>query len=166
VDDDGHEVPMGMAGELWIAGPMVVPGYWQRPDASKSEFVNGFWRSGDIGSIDADGFVRVFDRKKDMINRGGFKVFSAEVENVITSLDGVLECAVIGRDDPVLGQRVYAIVVVPEESSLTDDHVREFCAGQLADYKVPETVSLQHVPLPRNANGKVLKATLRDIDRL
>jgi acyl-CoA synthetase (AMP-forming)/AMP-acid ligase II len=156
VDDDGHEVPMGMAGELWIAGPMVVPGYWQRPNASKSEFVNGFWRSGDIGSIDADGFVRVFDRKKDMINRGGFKVFSAEVENVITSLDGVLECAVIGRDDPVLGQRVYAIVVVPEESSLTDDHVREFCAGQLADYKVPETVSLQHVPLPRNANGKVL----------
>ncbi len=116
VDDEGNEVPSGMAGELWIAGPMVVPGYWERPEANKSEFVNGFWRSGDIGSMDAHGFVRVFDRKKDMINRGGFKVFGAEVENVITSLEGVLECATIGRDDPVLGQRVHAIVVVPEKS--------------------------------------------------
>jgi len=166
VDDDGNEVPRGTAGELWIAGPMVVPGYWQRTDANESEFVNGFWRSGDIGSMDADGFVRVFDRKKDMINRGGFKVFSAEVENVITSLEGVLECAIIGRDDPVLGQRVHAIVVVPEMSGLSAADVRQFCAARLADYKVPETISLCNIPLPRNANGKVLKATLREMDRL
>ena len=166
VDDEGNEVPRGTAGELWIAGPMVVPGYWQRTDANESEFVNGFWRSGDIGSMDADGFVRVFDRKKDMINRGSFKVFSAEVENVITSLEGVLECAIIGRDDPVLGQRVHAIVVVPEMSDLTAADVRQFCAARLADYKVPETISLRNISLPRNANGKVLKATLREMDRL
>lgn len=165
VDDDGNEVPKGATGELWIAGPMVVPGYWRRPDANASEFVDGFWRSGDIGSMDADGFVRVFDRKKDMINRGGFKIFSAEVENVLAGLEGVLECAIIGRDDPVLGQRVHAIVVVPDGSTLTAHTVQLFCAERLADYKVPETVKLHTAPLPRNANGKVLKSELRGIAR-
>jgi len=166
LDDDGSEMPRGSAGELWIAGPMVVPGYWQRPDANRSEFVNGFWRSGDIGSMDADGFVRVFDRKKDMINRGGYKVFSAEVENVIVGLEGVLECAIIGRDDPVLGQRVHAVVVVADKNALSPDTVKGFCAHRLADYKVPETVSVRTSPLPRNANGKVLKPTLRDLENL
>jgi long-chain acyl-CoA synthetase len=162
VDDDGHEVPTGTPGELWISGPMVVPGYWRRPEANASEFVDGFWRSGDIGSMDADGFVRIFDRKKDMINRGGFKVFSAEVENVISSVEGVLECAIIGRADPVLGERVHAFVVIAEQSSVTADDVRAFCAERLSDYKVPETVTLQTLPLPRNANGKVQKPQLRD----
>jgi acyl-CoA synthetase (AMP-forming)/AMP-acid ligase II len=161
VDDDGREVPRGMPGELWIAGPMVVPGYWRRPEANASEFVDGFWRSGDVGSMDANGFVRIFDRKKDMINRGGFKIFSAEVENVISGLGGVLECAIIGRADPVLGERVHAIVVVPEQSALTADVVRSFCAEHLSDYKVPETVTLRTLPLPRNANGKVQKPELR-----
>ncbi|WP_091897966.1 class I adenylate-forming enzyme family protein [Bradyrhizobium sp. Rc2d] len=162
VDDNGVEVPRGAPGELWIAGPMVVPGYWRRPDANQSEFVDGFWRSGDVGSMDADGFVRVFDRKKDMINRGGFKVFSAEVENVLCSLDGVLECAIVGRADPVLGERVHAVVVVPEGSMLAEAAVKAFCAERLSDYKVPETVTLRTIPLPRNANGKVLKAELRE----
>lgn len=166
VDDVGSELPRGSAGELWIAGPMVVPGYWQRPEANRSEFVSGFWRSGDIGSMDTDGFVRVFDRKKDMINRGGFKVFSAEVENVIVGLEGVLECAIIGRNDPVLGQRVHAIVVVADESCLSPDSVKDFCSQRLADYKVPETVTLCTAPLPRNANGKVLKARLRELEHL
>jgi long-chain acyl-CoA synthetase len=161
VDDDGVEVPRGTAGGLWIAGPMVVPGYWQRPDANRTEFVDGFWRSGDIGSMDANGFVRVFDRKKDMINRGGFKIFSAEVENVLCRLEGVLECAIIGRDDPVLGQRVHAIVVVSDDNALAAETVRRFCTDRLADYKVPETVAFRTVPLPRNANGKVLKSELR-----
>jgi acyl-CoA synthetase (AMP-forming)/AMP-acid ligase II len=162
MDDSGVEVPRGMAGELWIAGPMVVPGYWQRPDANQSEFIDGFWRSGDVGSIDANGFVRVFDRKKDMINRGGFKVFSAEVENVLSGLAGVLECAIIGRADPILGERVHAVVIVPEGSGLTEVAVKNFCAERLSDYKVPETVTLRRLPLPRNANGKVLKSELRD----
>ncbi|UGY17687.1 class I adenylate-forming enzyme family protein [Bradyrhizobium septentrionale] len=162
VDDDGREVPRGTPGELWIAGPMVVPGYWRRPDANESEFVDGFWRSGDIGAMDTDGFVRVFDRKKDMINRGGFKVFSAEVENVLCSLDGVLECAIVGRADPVLGERVHAVVVIAEGSALAEVTVKKFCAERLSDYKVPETITLRTLPLPRNANGKILKSELRE----
>jgi long-chain acyl-CoA synthetase len=166
VDDDGEDVPPGVAGELWIAGPHVVPGYWQRPDANASEFVDGFWKSGDIGSKDADGFVRLFDRKKDMINRGGFKIFSAEVESTIAGVDGVIECAILGRPDPVLGERVHAIVVVEDGAAVTPDAVRAYCAARLSDYKTPETVTVRTEPLPRNANGKVLKPVLRaDIGR-
>ncbi len=161
VDEVGKEVVPGEAGELWIGGPMVVPGYWGLPDANKTEFVEGFWRSGDIGSMDADGFVRVFDRRKDMINRAGFKIFSAEVENALSGLDGVVECAIIGRPDPVLGERVHAFVVAKDGISLTAKDVRDFCATRLSDYKVPETVSIERAPLPRNANGKIQKAVLR-----
>jgi len=163
VGENGREVAPGESGELLIAGPMVVPGYWDNEEADRTAFVGGYWISGDLGSKDADGFVHVFDRKKDMINRAGYKVFSAEVENVITSLDGVLECAIVGRDDPVLGQRVHAIVVVPDDSPLTVEEVRSFCAERLADYKVPETVNLRVAPLPRNANGKILKSELRSL---
>src|SRR5258707_9859929 len=86
VDDDGRAVTDGIAGELWIAGPMVIPRYWKRPDANAKEFSGGFWRSGDIGSIDSEGFVRIHDRKKDMINRGGFKIFSAQGAKVISQI--------------------------------------------------------------------------------
>jgi len=154
-------VPPGAPGELWIAGPMVVPGYWSRPDANASEFAHGFWRSGDIGSRDAAGFVRVFDRRKDMINRAGFKVFSAEVENVLSGLAGVLECAIIGYPDAVLGERVHAFVVPREDAGLTVEAIRSYCAERLADYKVPETVTIESQPLPRNANGKIQKPILR-----
>jgi acyl-CoA synthetase (AMP-forming)/AMP-acid ligase II len=162
VDESGAPVPPGQPGELLIAGPMVVPGYWQRPEANAGEFVDAFWRSGDIGSIDAEGFVRVLDRRKDMINRGGFKIFSAEVENVLMGLTGVAECAIIGRPDPVLGERVHAFIVPEEGVALTAEDVRQFCAVRLADYKVPETVTIECVPLPRNANGKIQKAGLRE----
>jgi long-chain acyl-CoA synthetase len=162
VDEDGNPVAPGEAGELWISRPMVVPGYWGLPNVNRSEFINGFWRSGDIGSIDIDGCARVFDRRKDMINRGGFKIFSAEVENVLSSLSGVVECAVIGRPDPVLGERVHAVVVAQEGVSLTASEVRDFCTDRLADYKVPETVTIDRKPLPRNANGKLQKAVLRE----
>lgn len=167
VDDDGRPVAPGEPGELWIRGPMVVPGYWGLPDADKREFIDGFWRSGDIGSIDADGFVRVFDRRKDMINRAGFKVFSAEVENVLSGLDGVVECAIVGRPDSVLGERVHAFVVVQDGVPLTADEVRDFCADRLSDYKVPESVTIVSEVLPRNANGKIQKALLRErlVDR-
>jgi long-chain acyl-CoA synthetase len=162
VDERGAPVPPGTPGELMIAGPMVVPGYWQRPEANASEFANGFWRSGDIGSIDAEGFVRVFDRRKDMINRGGFKIFSAEVENVLMGLAGVADCAIVGRPDPVLGERVHAFVVPQEGVALAAADVQQFCAARLADYKVPETVMIERAPLPRNANGKIQKAVLRE----
>ena len=161
VDAEGRDLPAGEAGEIWIAGPMVVPGYWRRPDANAAEFTaEGFWRSGDIGSLDAEGYLRVFDRKKDMINRAGYKVFSAEVENVLNLHPAIVESAVIGVPDAVLGERVKA-VVVPREPSVTPAAIRAFCAERLADYKIPEFIELSPEPLPRNANGKLQKAALR-----
>ncbi|HWA46163.1 MAG TPA: class I adenylate-forming enzyme family protein [Hypericibacter adhaerens] len=164
-DETGKPVPPGTPGELWIAGPMVVPGYFNRPEANANEFVDGFWRSGDIGSVDAEGFVRIFDRRKDMINRGGYKVYSAEVENILTGLEGVQECAVIGIPDPVLGERVHVFVKPRDNALLTPDTVRSYCGERMADYKVPETVTFLSDPLPRNANGKIQKAVLRAMDR-
>ncbi len=161
VDPEGREVPRGEAGELWIRGPMVVPGYWNNPEATAREFTAGYWHSGDIGSIDAEGFVRVFDRVKDMINRGGYKIFSVEVENVLSHHPGVLESAIIGRACPVLGERVHAFVT-RKAPDLAEDDLKAFCAARLADYKVPETFTLLDEPLPRNANGKLLKRVLRD----
>src|SRR5688572_16353118 len=145
--------------ELWIRGPMVVKGYWDDPAATAREFTDGFWRSGDVGSIDAEGYVRVLDRKKDMINRGGYKVFTAEVENTLAEHPAVVESAVVGYPCPVLGERVHAFVVTRNETN--PDLLREFCAARLADYKVPERFTLGTEPLPRNANGKVLKRQLR-----
>lgn len=162
VGEDGKAAPPGALGELWIRGPMVVPGYWNRPEANETSFTEGYWHSGDIGLIDADGFVKIVDRAKDMINRAGYKIFSAEVENVLSSHPGVLECAIVGRPDPVLGERVHAFVVTRANARLTADEVRDFCTERMADYKVPESIELLPEPLPRNANGKVQKATLRD----
>lgn len=161
VDAEGREVPHGETGEIWIRGPMVVPGYWNNPDATAREFTAGFWHSGDIGSIDPEGFVRVFDRVKDMINRGGYKVFSVEVENVLSHHAGVLESAIIARPCPVLGERVHAFVA-RKDGAVTESELKSFCASRLADYKVPETFTLLDEPLPRNANGKLLKRVLRE----
>lgn len=162
VGPDGREVPPGESGEIWIGGPMVVGGYWDNPEATASSFVAGYWKSGDIGSIDADGFVRVFDRLKDMINRGGYKVFSVEVENVLSRHPGVLECAIVARPCPVLGERVHAFVT-RRDPAVTEAELRQFCQGLLADYKIPETYTLLDTPLPRNANGKLLKRVMREI---
>ena len=161
VDSEDTPVPAGEAGEIWIKGPMVVPGYWGRPEATAANFTAGFWRSGDIGSIDAEGFVRLHDRLKDMINRAGYKIYSAEVENVLSYHPGVLECAVVGRPDPVLGERVQAFVR-PRDRGVTPEELRAFCAERMADYKVPEAIELVAEPLPRNANGKLQKAVLRE----
>lgn len=161
VDAEGREVAPGEAGEIWIRGAMTVPGYWRNPEATTREFTAGFWHSGDVGSKDADGFVRVFDRVKDMLNRGGYKVFSVEVENVLAAHDGVLESAIVAKPCPVLGERVHAFIS-RRRADLTAEDVRSFCAARLADYKVPESYTLLDEPLPRNANGKLLKRTLRE----
>ena len=160
MDDEGREVAPGTSGELWIAGPMIIPGYWDNPEADRTAFCGGYWKSGDIGSVDAEGYVRVFDRKKDMINRGGYKIYCIEVESVLARHPGVVECAVIGRPDPVLGERVHA-VVVPSGPDVAEAELRRFCAAHLSDYKVPDTIRFLPDALPRNANGKVLKTALR-----
>lgn len=161
VDDHGCEVPHGTAGEIWIRGPMVVPGYWQDPEATKSSFTAGYWHSGDVGSIDAEGFLRLVDRKKDMINRGGYKIYSVEVENVLASFVGVFECAVVAKPCPVLGERIHAFVSRVNRDVSAESMTR-FCAERLADYKVPDSFTLMDEPLPRSSAGKVLKRELRD----
>jgi long-chain acyl-CoA synthetase len=161
MDDAGRELPPGETGELWIAGPMVVPGYWANAQATAASFTAGWWHSGDLGSIDAQGYVRVFDRKKDMLNRGGYKIYSVEVENVLMAWPGMVEAAVVGKPCPVLGERVHAFVHAP--GAVPDDAaLRAFCAARLADYKVPETLTWTDAALPRNANGKLMKRLLRE----
>jgi O-succinylbenzoic acid--CoA ligase len=164
MNDDGCELPAGSVGELWIAGPMAVSGYWANPEATATAFTAGYWHSGDLGSVDDQGFVRVFDRKKDMLNRGGYKIYSVEVENVLMAWPGMVEAAIVGRPCPVLGERVHAVVhVAPGSTAAGDDAaLRAFCAARLADYKVPETITWSAQPLPRNANGKLMKRLLRE----
>ena len=113
-----------------------------------------------MGSKDAQGYVRVLDRKKDMLNRGGYKVYSVEVENALMSWPGMAEAAVVARPCPVLGERVHAFVFAPGQAP-NDAALRAYCAQLLADYKVPETLTWSDAPLPRNANGKLMKRVLR-----
>lgn len=159
--ETGIEVPTGASGELWVRGPMVIAGYWNDPVATKNGIVGGFWRSGDIGCVDSAGNVRVLDRLKDLINRGGYKIYSAEVEEVLSRCPGVVESAIVARVDPVLGERVHAFVCVTPGETQAD--LKTFCKEHLADYKVPESWSISTAPLLRNANGKLAKTELREL---
>jgi acyl-CoA synthetase (AMP-forming)/AMP-acid ligase II len=161
VDAEGRELPRGEIGEIWIHGGSVIKGYWNNPRATAEGFSGGFWHSGDLGSIDDENFVRVFDRQKDMINRGGLKIYSAEVESVLAGHPAVVESAIIAKPCPVLGERVHAVVVT-RDRDVGSEALRAWCAERLSDYKVPETIALTIEPLPRNANGKVMKKQLRD----
>jgi acyl-CoA synthetase (AMP-forming)/AMP-acid ligase II len=163
MDGDGRELAPGAVGEVWIKGPMVAKGYWNNPFATDKEFVGGFWKSGDLGSLDAEGFLHVHDRQKDMINRGGYKIFSAEVEEEIAAHPAVLEAAVVARECPILGERVHAVVTLRAGFPDVDEAVlRKFVDATVADYKRPESWTIGRAPLPRNANGKVIKAKLRE----
>lgn len=160
MDETGREMPAGQPGEIWLRAPMTAIGYWNNPTATREEFVSGFWRSGDIGSVDAEGYLTLLDRAKDVINRGGYKVFAIEVEAALASRPDIAEVAVIAKPCPVLGERVHA-VVVPRGDGFDAEAARECCRHELADFKVPEDFTLWAEPLPRNANGKVLKKQLR-----
>jgi O-succinylbenzoic acid--CoA ligase len=159
MDLDGVEVAPNTPGEIYIGGPMVVPGYWANPAATEREFKAGYWKSGDLGMMDERGYLRVIDRIKDVINRGGFKIFASEVENVLLDHPGVVEVAVVAKPCPVLGERVHAFVVLRDE--VPDAVLSAHCANLLSDYKVPEAFHRIETALPRNANGKMLKRELR-----
>ena len=160
VDDEGQTVAAGEMGEIWIKGPMVVSGYWHNPEATAQEFVDGYWKSGDMGSLDAQGYVRILDRKKDMLNRGGYKIYCIEVENTLYQHPAVVECAIVGKPCPVLGERVHAFVSVREPVSAAD--LTAFCQSRLSREKVPESFTLSELALPRNANGKLMKRQMRE----
>lgn len=164
MSEQGTEAAIGDAGEIWIKGPMVVPGYWNDAEKTAAAFEQGYWKSGDIGSIDEAGFVRIHDRIKDMIVRGGYNVYSAEIENVLSHHPDILECAAIAHPDDVLGEKIQ-IFVRRKSKKTTADDLRRFCAERLADYKTPDFVTFLDEPLPRNANGKVLKDKLRMLAR-
>jgi long-chain acyl-CoA synthetase len=157
----GREARAGEVGELWIRGPMVVAGYWRNPAATAAAIVDGGWlRTGDLATIDAEGYVAIRDRIKDMVNRGGEKVYCVEVEEVLCAHPGVLEAAVVGLPDPVYGEKVKACLVARPGARLEADDVRTWARERLARFKVPEVVEVLDA-LPRNPNGKVMKALLR-----
>lgn len=161
MDPRGRELPPGEHGELWIAGPTVVPGYWGNPTATADNFRAGYWKSGDIGSVDVEGFVQLHDRIKDMIIRGGYNIYSVEVENVLSFHPRVVECAVVGQPDPVLGEKIHAFIHRIEGDD-DAEAIKAFCAERLADYKIPDFVTFFDTPLPRNANGKLIKRAIRE----
>ena len=158
----GREAAADAVGELWVRGPMVVAGYWADPEATAAAIVEGGWlRTGDLATIDGAGYVTIKDRIKDMINRGGEKVYCVEVEEVLCGHPGVLEAAVVGVPDPVYGEAVKACVVPRPGAGLDPDDVREWVRARLAKFKAPEQVEVLEA-LPRNPNGKVVKALLRN----
>lgn len=160
VDDQECELPPEGVGEIVLKGAKIFRGYWKRPKATKETIVDHWLHTGDIGKIDDEGFIYILDRKKDMINRGGEKIYSLEVENVIFDNPKVLETAVVGVSDSVMGEVVKAVVVLKDGETATEEEIQRFCGERLADYKVPKFVQFLNA-LPRNPAGKVIKADLR-----
>jgi long-chain acyl-CoA synthetase len=164
LDDDGKEVPPGQPGEIAIRGPQVMAGYWQRPDeTAKSMTADGFFRTGDIGVMDERGYFRIVDRKKDMILVSGFNVYPNEIEDVLSQLPGVLECAAVGIPDAKAGEAV-KVVIVKKDASLTEAAVRAFCEANLTGYKRPKVVEFR-TDLPKTTVGKILRRELREANR-
>jgi long-chain acyl-CoA synthetase len=164
VDDNGREMPVGGVGEIMLRSIMTTRGYWKNEEATKATIVDGWLRTGDIGKLDAEGFLYLLDRKKDMINRGGEKIYCIEVENVIMNCPKVFEVAVVGVPDRILGELVKACVVVKPGQSSDEEEIKDYCIAALADYKVPKYVEFVE-SLPRNPGGKVIKGDLRYIPK-
>ncbi|HEX8732106.1 MAG TPA: long-chain fatty acid--CoA ligase, partial [Ktedonobacterales bacterium] len=159
VDEDEREVPVGMVGELTLAGPHVCSGYWRRPAATADALRGEWWHTGDLVRRDEEGYYYIVGRKKDMYISGGENVYPAEVEGVLARLDGVSDVAVLGRPDTKWGEVGLAVVVPREPGALSAESVLAWCDGKLARFKIPKAVVFTE-SLPRNAMGKVVKATL------
>jgi long-chain acyl-CoA synthetase len=161
VDDDGRALPLGQAGEVALRGPQVMRGYWQREDDTARAFTaDGYFRTGDIGVLDAQGYVKIVDRKKDMILVSGFNVYPNEVEDVAVSHPGVLEAAAVGVPDANSGEAV-RLFVVRRDPQLTEETLKAFLAERLTGYKRPKTIVFRD-ELPKTPVGKILRRSLRD----
>ncbi|MCS3601566.1 long-chain acyl-CoA synthetase [Buttiauxella sp. BIGb0471] len=160
IDDEGEEVPAGEPGELCVKGPQVMLGYWQRPDATDQILQDGWLRTGDIAVMDEEGFMRIVDRKKDMILVSGFNVYPNEIEDVVMQHSGVLEVAAVGVPSGASGEAV-KIFVVKKDASLTEEALVVFCRRHLTGYKVPKLVEFRE-ELPKSNVGKILRRELRD----
>lgn len=161
VTPDGEDCGPTEMGELYIKGPMVIKEYWNNKEANITSFSDGYWKSGDIAYIDQDGFVYIMDRIKEMINRGGEKIYSIEIENVLYSHPKVLEASVVGIKDEMFGEEVKAFIVKRPEEELTEDEILRYARKHLSDYKIPKSVEFIE-ELPRNPGGKILKRRLVD----
>ncbi|HEY4342816.1 MAG TPA: class I adenylate-forming enzyme family protein [Parvibaculum sp.] len=162
VDEHGKELPAGQVGELWIKGPNVVKGYWNKPEATAAAITDGWLHSGDLVRIDEEGFVFILDRAKDMLIRGGENIYCVEVEGALYAHPAVMDAAVVGIPNKVLGEEVGAIVQLAPGKSVTEAELQAHVRRLLAGFKVPIVIELRHEPLPRNANGKILKTELRE----
>jgi len=160
VDGEGHDVPPGETGELWVKGPQVMLGYWQRPEETKKALRDGWLATGDVAKMDEDGYIQIVDRKKDMILVSGFNVYPNEVEAVIAAHPGVTDTAVVGVPDDETGEIVVAFVT-KKDPALTEEAVRQHCRQSLTGYKVPKMVVFKD-DLPKSNVGKVLRKDLRD----
>jgi long-chain acyl-CoA synthetase len=161
LDDSGDPLPLGQVGEIAIRGPQVMMGYWNKPDeTAKVMTADGYFKSGDIGVMDATGYVTIVDRKKDMVLVSGFNVYPNEVEGVVATHPGVLECAVVGVPDEQTGEAV-KLFVVRRDPSLTVDQLSDYCHEQLTGYKRPKHIEFRN-ELPKTNVGKILRRELRD----
>jgi long-chain acyl-CoA synthetase len=162
IGPDGETLPSGEVGELCMRGPNIVRGYWGKPEATAETFRDGWCHSGDIARIDEEGLVYLVDRAKDMLIRGGENVYCVEVEDALYAHADVMDAAVVGIPDRVLGEEVGAVVQVTQSSRVTEAELRAHVAERLARFKVPVKIDLRREPLPRNASGKILKSVLRE----
>jgi fatty-acyl-CoA synthase/feruloyl-CoA synthase len=160
VDDDGRDVAPGDTGELILRGETIMKRYWNRPDATADALRDGWLYTGDVAAIDAEGYITLVDRKKDMIITGGMNVYSIEVENALLAHPDVLDCAVVSAPHELYGESIVAVVDARPGAELTLDAIRAHCRPLLADYKAPHRLVL--APIPRNPSGKILKYRLRE----
>jgi acyl-CoA synthetase (AMP-forming)/AMP-acid ligase II len=163
-DEDGVTVlPTGEVGELWARGPMIVKGYWNKPEASSETFVDGWVRTGDLARLDAEGFLFIVDRAKDMVIRGGENIYSSEVENALYEHPAVTDAAVIGIPHRTLGEEPAAVVHLAPGTTATEAELQTWVRERLAAFKTPVAIRFVHETLPRNANGKILKKDLKGL---
>jgi long-chain acyl-CoA synthetase len=160
-DDAGNAVPIGQTGEVTMYGPLIMAGYWNKPEATADTVRDGWLHTGDIGYVDDDGFLYITDRKKDMIIRGGENIYCVEIENRLVEHPAIADAAVIGVPHPELGEEVKAVVQLEPGEALSEAEVQQWVAEGLAAFKVPAYVDVQVEQLPRNASGKLLKNVLR-----
>lgn len=159
-DDGSEELAVGEVGELWARGPMIVKGYWKRPDATSETFVDGWVRTGDLARLDDEGFCFIVDRAKDMIIRGGENIFSSEVENILYDHPAVLDAALVGIPHKTLGEEPAAIVFLRTGVTASEAELQDWVRGRMAHFNVPVRVLFSQDSLPRNPNGKILKREL------
>ena len=161
VNDDGVDLPANATGELWVRGPDVVRGYWNKPEATAKAFDGEWLKTGDLARIDEEGFLYIVDRKKDMLIRGGENIYCIEVEEVLYRHPAVMDAGVIGLPHRTLGEEPAAVVTLKAGMSATEEELRAFVCEHLAAFKAPVRIAFSDKPLPRNAPGKIMKPQLR-----